>query len=85
MLELLAAPKKRARELLGAVAGIGDIEVFGERLHVALPGVVRDDASSVALDLAERLTAHGVVVESFRAILPTLEDIFIARVRESER
>ncbi len=85
MLELLAAPKKRARELLGAVDGVGDIQVFGERLHVTLPGVVRDDASRAAADLAEHLTAGGVVVESSRAILPTLEDIFIARVRESNR
>jgi ABC-2 type transport system ATP-binding protein len=85
MLELLAIPKNRARELLGAVAGVGDIQVFGERLHVALPGIARDDASRAALDLAGRLTAKGVVVESSRAIFPTLEDIFIARVRESDR
>jgi ABC-2 type transport system ATP-binding protein len=85
MLELLAAPKTRARELLGTFAGVGDIQVFGERLHVTLPGVVRDEASRAALDLAKRLTAEGVVVESSRAILPTLEDIFIARVRESDR
>jgi ABC-2 type transport system ATP-binding protein len=85
MLELLAAPKGRAREILGAAAGVGDIQVFGERLHVALPGIVPDDASRAASDFAARLTAQGIVVESSRAILPTLEDVFIARVRESGR
>jgi len=85
MLELLAAPKGRAREILGAVAGVGDIQVFGERLHVALPGIAHDDAVRAALDCAERLTAQGIVVESSRAIPPTLEDVFIARVRESGR
>jgi ABC-2 type transport system ATP-binding protein len=85
MLELLAAPKARAREVLGATTGVADIQVFGERLHVALPAVAAADAPRAALDLAERLTAHGIVVESSRAILPSLEDVFIARVRESGR
>ena len=85
MLELLAAPKGRAREVLGATPGVGDIQVFGERLHVALPSIDRAEAARAASDFAERLRARGVAVESARAILPTLEDVFIARVRESGR
>jgi ABC-2 type transport system ATP-binding protein len=85
MLELLAAPKGRARELLIATPGVGDIQVFGERLHVALPSIDRAEAARAASDFAERLRAQGVAVESSRAILPTLEDVFIARVRESGR
>lgn len=83
MLELLAAPKARARALLSVSEGVGEIHVFGERLHVALPGVARASAAAAASDLARRLTAEGIAVESSRAILPTLEDVFIARVRES--
>jgi ABC-2 type transport system ATP-binding protein len=85
MIELLASPKGRAREVLGAAAGIGDIQVFGERLHVALPSIAAVEAARAASELAERLRAEGIVVESSRAILPTLEDVFIARVRESGR
>jgi hypothetical protein len=85
MVELLAAPKARARELLGATAGVGDIQVFGERLHVALPAVAGADGPGAARGLSERLIAQGIVVESARAILPTLEDVFIARVLESDR
>jgi ABC-2 type transport system ATP-binding protein len=85
MLELLATPKGRAREILSEAAGVSDIQVFGERLHVALPSVDKKDASRTAAEFAERLTAQGVVVESSRAVLPTLEDVFIARVRESGR
>jgi len=85
MLELLAAPKERARDILGAVPGVSDIQVFGERLHVTLPSIARSDAARAALEFAERLTASGVVVESSRAVLPSLEDVFIARVRESGR
>ena len=85
MLELLAAPKGRAREVLSATSDVGDIQVFGERLHVALPSIDRAEAARAASDFAERLRARGVAVESSRAILPTLEDVFIARVRESGR
>jgi ABC-2 type transport system ATP-binding protein len=85
MLELLASPKQRAREILDATDGIGGIQVFGERLHVALPTVLRADAARAAAELAIHLTARGVVVESSRAVLPSLEDVFIARVRESGR
>jgi ABC-2 type transport system ATP-binding protein len=85
MLELLASPKERARQVLGATAGVGDIQIFGERLHVALPSIGGAGAAGAASDIAERLRAQGVVVESSRAILPTLEDVFIARVRESGR
>jgi ABC-2 type transport system ATP-binding protein len=85
MVELLASPKDRARQVLGADAGIGDIQVFGERLHVALPSVAAADGARAASELAERLRAQQVVVESSRAVLPSLEDVFIARVRESGR
>jgi ABC-2 type transport system ATP-binding protein len=83
MLELLATPKERARDMLAAAPGVGDIQIFGERLHVALPSTASRDAARAAQEFAERLTASGVVVESSRAVLPSLEDVFIARVRES--
>ena len=85
MLELLATPKERARDVLTASPEVGDIQIFGERLHVALPSVAGQDAHRAAREFAERLTASGVVVESSRAVLPSLEDVFIARVRESGR
>jgi len=85
MLELLATPKERARKMLAAAPAVSDIQVFGERLHVTLPSIARADAPRAALEFAERLTASGIVVESSRAVLPSLEDVFIARVRESGR
>ena len=85
MVELLVTPKERARQVLRGSAGVDDIQVFGERLHVALPSIARADAARAASELALRLTASGIVVESSRAVFPTLEDVFIARVRESGR
>ena len=85
MLELLATPKDRAYQALVSAAGVSDIQVFGERLHIALPAIAAENAPAAARELMERLTAQGILVESSRAILPTLEDVFIARVRESGR
>jgi len=85
MLEILASPKDKARDVLRATSGVSDIQVFGERLHVALPAVPPTEAPRAAVALAARLTAEGIGVESSRAILPSLEDVFIARVRESGR
>jgi ABC-2 type transport system ATP-binding protein len=85
MLEVLATPKAKARDVLETMAGVGDIQVFGERLHIALPNVDRAEAPRAAAEFAARMAAGGVVVESSRAVPPTLEDVFIARVRESGR
>ena len=85
MLEVMASPKAKARDVLKATAGVSDIQVFGERLHVALPAVAPAEAAGAAAGLTERLIAEGIDVESLRAILPSLEDVFIARVRESGR
>jgi len=82
MLELLVTPKGRAREILSSDAEISDVQVFGERLHVTLPSIGSGEAARAAADLAKRLTAAGIVVESSRAVLPTLEDVFIARVKD---
>lgn len=82
MLELLVSPKERAREILRSVQGIGDIQAFGERLHVTLPSVARAEAPDAASRLAKRLVDAGITVQSSRAVIPTLEDVFIARMVE---
>ncbi|HZN53718.1 MAG TPA: ABC transporter ATP-binding protein [Candidatus Polarisedimenticolaceae bacterium] len=85
MLEVLASPKGRAREILEADHDVSGIQVFGERLHVGLAGTKKADARAAAERIAGRLRAKGVDVQSSRAIEPALEDVFIARVLESGR
>jgi len=84
MIEVLAEPKRRAAELLAARPEIADVQSFGERLHASLPGVSGDAAGQAAAELARDLAASGVVVLSARAVAPSLEDIFIARIRRDE-
>jgi ribosomal protein S11 len=59
---------------------VADVESFGERLHVTLRGGAT--AEEAGQRLAQALTAQGVTVESVRAVPPTLEDVFISRIRD---
>ena len=80
-LEVVARPRRLAVERLRQHPEVGDVEVFGDRLHVMLPGVAPAGAAEAARRLSEALVAGGVDVESARATLPSLEDVFIRRIR----
>ncbi len=84
VVEILASPKRRALELLYGGDGVSDVQSFGERLHVTLREEAAADAETAARSLSLRLSASGVAVESVRLLPPSLEDIFIARVRSGE-
>ena len=78
--EILARPKRAAQERLLQQPEVADVQSFGERLHVTLKGVEPAGTEAAASRLAADLAAQGIEVESARAVLPTLEDIFIARI-----
>jgi len=80
IVEILARPKRPALERLLQQPEVADVQSFGERLHATLKGVDHAGAEAAASRLAADLTASGIEVESARAVLPTLEDIFIARI-----
>lgn len=84
IVELLARPRRQAAELLRHEAGVGPVETFGERLHASLPATPHGEAAAVALRLAERLRGAGLSVEDARAVAPSLEDVFISRIRSAE-
>ena len=84
MVEVVARPRARADEVLRARPEVGDMEVFGERIHASLPGVPRDQAGDAARRLAEALRAAGLEVEAVRPTAPSLEDVFIHRIRGRE-
>jgi ABC-2 type transport system ATP-binding protein len=84
VVEVLASPKRRALELLQGRPETGDVQSFGERLHVTLgPGAERVPEAALAR-LRGSLESAGVAVESARAVPASLEDIFIARLRAAE-
>lgn len=81
LVEILARPRRRALEVLRARSDVAEVVVFGERLHVTLAGVAGAGAESAAR-LADDLRDAGLEIESARATAPTLEDVFIWRIRE---
>jgi ABC-2 type transport system ATP-binding protein len=81
VIELIAHPKRRAVEVLQKHGHGIDVQAFGERLHVTLAEVGAAEAEHVQRRLAEELRGAGVTVEASRAITPSLEDVFIARMR----
>ena len=82
-LEVLAEPRRRAAEILAARQEVTDLETFGERLHVTLAGVPPAGAAAAAERIAAALRDAGLKVETSRPTFPSLEDIFIARIRDA--
>jgi ABC-2 type transport system ATP-binding protein len=80
VIEILADPRRRAAELLGEQSEVADVQVFGERLHATLHPRLATDPAATAAHLSAVLAAAGCEVHSIRALAPSLEDLFIARV-----
>jgi ABC-2 type transport system ATP-binding protein len=84
MVEVVADPRREAVSVLRALPGVSEVEVFGERLHASLPDEAPQRAGSAAESLAARLREAGLVVHSVRPTTPSLEDVFISRIRTRE-
>jgi ABC-2 type transport system ATP-binding protein len=84
MVEVVAEPRREAASLLRSLPGVADVEVFGERLHARLPGELKARAAAAAETLAARLREAGLQVHSARPATPSLEDVFIGRIRARE-
>jgi ABC-2 type transport system ATP-binding protein len=84
ILEILAEPKRRAAEVLARGGVVAEVEAFGERLHATLPPSAAADPEGAARRVADVLKAEGIAVQQVRPIAPSLEDIFIARIRTAQ-
>jgi ABC-2 type transport system ATP-binding protein len=91
VVEVLARPRRQAAELLAGRPEIADVQAFGERLHVTLRGAGVNPAPpfSAGPEVADRLSTAlrgaGLEVEFVRAVTASLEDVFIARMRQAGR
>lgn len=83
MVEVIARPLSEAGDVLRVHPAVAHAELFGERFHLTLT-TEAGGAESAAGVLADVLRRRGLEVQSSRAVSPTLEDIFIARIRAEE-
>lgn len=76
--EVVASPPRKALAHLRQAFGV-DAQLFGDRLHVRGQGAT---ASSDADRWRSSLEQAGIGVEDIRAVPPTLEDVFIAKLAD---
>jgi len=76
LLEVDAEPAVDALEFLPGVPGVSEVTLYGTLLHV----LVQDLQPG---DLAAAIRSKGLTVNDVRAIKPSLEDVFVSRIRGS--
>ena len=79
LLEVACQPLFEARNAVRQASGVRWVELFGDRLHVAVHGA--EQAEQPVREAAQRA---GVRVETLRAVPVGLEDAFFELVREAE-
>jgi ABC-2 type transport system ATP-binding protein len=77
MFEVVVAAPREALDKLSAQPDIASAQVFGDRLHVWID---RPDPEAAEAILMTAVGASGLVAPGIRAIVPSLEDVFIARI-----
>jgi len=79
LFEVIAPDHREAARVLAKLAGVESVQMFGERAHVRMKG----DADSDVVRLEAALRAAGVDTTSVRPLMPSLEDVFVARLGEA--
>ena len=77
MYELIAEPYRTAFEALAGVREIADRQTFGDRIHLR----VASGAAGLERAVGVALASQGVKLVAIRRVAPSLEDVFIDRVR----
>jgi ABC-2 type transport system ATP-binding protein len=79
MLEVIA-PGRAAADILRRLPGVVDAQVFGERVHVTLG----NGGDSAETEFRTALASTPLASAPVRAVPPSLEDVFIARLSGAE-
>ena len=79
MLEVIA-PGRKAADVLRRLPGVVDAQVFGERVHVTLG----NGGDSAEAEFRAALASTPLASAPIRAVQPSLEDVFIARLAGAE-
>ncbi|MEO8681926.1 MAG: ABC transporter ATP-binding protein, partial [Vicinamibacterales bacterium] len=77
LLEVMVPDPREAVQRLRDRSGLEGAQVFGDRLHVWL---AEADEASAEASFAEAARTAGVLPTGVRPIIPSLEDVFIAKL-----
>jgi ABC-2 type transport system ATP-binding protein len=76
VLEIECRPTELALPVLKAMSRFEEVALYGARIHAVAEGV-----AALMPEAASRLAAAGVTVNQMLVIPPSLEDVFISRIR----
>lgn len=74
MVEMWSDDARRAMGILRLIQGVASVSLYGNKLHAAL------ERTELIDDILEELGRSGIVIRGHREVLPSIEDIFIAKV-----
>jgi ABC-2 type transport system ATP-binding protein len=80
LFEVIAPDHRRAVAVLKGLPDVASVQTFGERAHVRLA----DPAADAEELLARKLRGAGVEVTAVRQVPPSLEDVFVTRLGETQ-
>jgi ABC-2 type transport system ATP-binding protein len=78
VLEVHATPYHEAQQRLRGIAGVREVQVFGDRLHIVAEAALPEDT------LRGQLEGSGVTLGSIRQVQPTMEDVFMYLQRAAD-
>ena len=79
LIELKPEPMARAQEILARLSGVGELQVYGDLLHVFV-----DDAHQRISQVRTALETSGVQIKGLRVVQPRMEEAFISLIRERQ-
>lgn len=80
LLAVFSVEQQRAEEVLCQLAGVSEVQVYGDRLHVFV-----DNASRRRSELEAALAGAGVPYREVRPAAPHLQEAFISLISQQER
>jgi ABC-2 type transport system ATP-binding protein len=72
VIELKARPRKVMQAVARGAAGVDNIQIFGDRLHL-----LAVDPPAVMAGLREALESEGAQILTLRIVRPSMEDVFM--------
>jgi len=75
ILELQGSPLRQLRRLAAQIAGVQDVQAFGDRLHLR---VEKDQSEKIQQELRQKFLSEQIHESSLRLVPASLEDVFIA-------